>query len=164
MIVVLASALASLLSTACVATSAGKSRVAGPAMVRIAPGNFMAGSDRAETDAAHYPAVNAAREQPRRLVTVARAYAIGRTEVTRLEFARFAAATGWKPDGPCSYLADGPSNRWDADVAHDWMRPGFVQTDAHPVVCVNLADARAYAIWLSGQTGRHFRLPSNTEW
>jgi formylglycine-generating enzyme required for sulfatase activity len=135
-----------------------------PEMVRIAPGRFVAGSDPAETDAVHYPALNAAREQPARTVTVARAYAIGRTEVTRGQFARFVAATGWKPDGPCGFLADGPSNRWEADTAHDWRNPGFAQTDAHPVVCVNLADARDYARWLSAETGRHFRLPSNTEW
>lgn len=135
-----------------------------PAMVRVAPGSFVAGSDRAETDAVHYPDAHAAREQPARRVTVAKAYAIGRTEVTRGQFARFVAATGWTPDGPCGFLADGPSNRWDADRGHDWRHPGFAQQDDHPVVCVNLADARAYAAWLSQETGRHFRLPSNSEW
>ncbi len=133
-------------------------------MVRIVPGRFVAGSSKAETDAAHYPDVNAAREQPAREVLVARPYAIARTEVTRREFARFVTATGWRPDGPCAFLADGPSNMWKADDTHDWRNPGFAQTDDHPVVCVNLADARTYATWLSAQTGRHFRLPSNTEW
>ncbi|MDH7973220.1 formylglycine-generating enzyme family protein [Sphingomonas sp. AR_OL41] len=135
-----------------------------PAMVRIAPGHFLAGSDRAETDAVHYPDLNAAREQPAHMVTVARAFAIGRTEVTRGQFAKFAAATGWAPDGPCSFLVDGPPSRWDTDRAHDWQHPGFAQTDAHPVVCVNTTDAEAYAAWLSRKTGRHFRLPSNAEW
>lgn len=135
-----------------------------PVMIRLAPGQFVAGSSAAETDAVHYPPVNAAREQPQRLVTVARPFAIGRTEVTRGQFAAFVAATGWKPDGPCSFLTNGPPNRWSADMAHDWQHPGFSQTDAHPVVCVNLADATAYAQWLSKTTGRHFRLPSNTEW
>lgn len=135
-----------------------------PAMVRIAPGRFVAGSDRAETDAVHYPAINAAREQPARMVVVERAFAIGRTEVTRGQFARFAAATGWKPDGPCSFQVDGPPVHWAMDLAHDWQHPGFAQTDAHPVVCVNLADAEAYAVWLSKRTARHFRLPSGTEW
>jgi formylglycine-generating enzyme required for sulfatase activity len=32
------------------------------------------------------------------------------------------------------------------------------------VVCVNLADATAYAAWLSRKTGRHFRLPTGDEW
>lgn len=135
-----------------------------PDMVRIAPGSFVAGSSSSETDAVHYPPDFAAREQPARTVTVMRPFAIGRTEVTRGQFARFVAATGWKPDGPCSYLADGPSNRWVADMAHDWRHPGFDQTDRHPVVCVNLADAQTYAHWLSRETGRRFRLPSNIEW
>ncbi|MEO5640848.1 MAG: MFS transporter [Sphingomicrobium sp.] len=135
-----------------------------PAMVGIEPGSFIAGSTAAETDAVHYPALNAAREQPRRLVTIARPFAIGRTEVTRGQFARFVRATGWKPDGPCSFLSAGPGGKYLADSAHDWRHPGFAQTDAHPVVCINLADATAYAAWLSAATGRHFRLPSNTEW
>ena len=135
-----------------------------PAMVRLAPGQFIAGSTAAETDRVHYPAVNAAREQPQRRVIIRCAFAIGRTEVTRGQFAAFVAATGWKPDGPCSFLINGPSSRWSADLAHDWQHPGFMQTDAHPVVCVNSADATAYAAWLSRQTRRHFRLPSNTEW
>lgn len=159
-------ALAAMLLTgsACATKSVGERPHIAPPMVRIGPGSFVAGSDKAETDAAHYPDINAAREQPARTVTITRPFAIGRTEVTRGEFARFVAATGWKPDGPCSFLADGHANSWQADTAHDWTRPGFAQTDAHPVVCVNLEDARAYARWLSARTGRRFRLPSNTEW
>ena len=139
-------------------------RIEVPAMVRIPAGRFIAGSDPAETSAAHYPNENARREQPAREVIVARAFAMERTEVTRGEFARFVAATGWKPDGPCSFLAEGIGAQWAADAAHDWRHPGFAQTDTHPVVCVNLADATAYAAWLSAETGRRFRLPSNTEW
>ena len=90
--------------------------------------------------------------------------AIQRTEVTRDDFARFVAATGWKPDGPCSYLADGPSNRWDADMGHDWRNPGFAQTGRHPVVCVSHLDAERYARWLNEQTGSHYRLPTGDEW
>lgn len=135
-----------------------------PAMITVGPGRFVAGSTPDETRAAHYPEASAAREQPARVIIIPRAFAIGRTEVTRGEFAHFARATGWQPDGPCGFLADGPANRWDADLAHDWRNPGFVQTDRHPVVCVNLSDARAYARWLSQQTGRHFRLPSGVEW
>jgi formylglycine-generating enzyme required for sulfatase activity len=139
-------------------------RILAPTMIRLPLGSFIAGSDPAETDAAQYPTAYAAREQPARRVSVARPFAIGRTEVTRGDFARFVAATNWMPDGPCSFLADGRSHRWAADRAHDWRHPGFEQTDAHPVVCVSFADAQAYTAWLSSTTGRRFRLPSNTEW
>lgn len=68
-----------------------------PRMIAIVPGRFVAGSDPAETFAAHYPDANVAREQPTRTIVVAHRFAIGRTEVTRGEFARFVAATGWNP-------------------------------------------------------------------
>ena len=156
---------ASLLAAGC--ATFGTDGAAGldvPAMVRIAPGHFVAGSSPAETAAVHYPALNAAREQPAREVTIARAYAIGRTEVTRGEFARFVHATHWRPDGPCSFLPDAFGAKWIADRKHDWRHPGYAQSDDHPVVCVDIADAEGYAAWLSRITGRHFRLPSNVEW
>ncbi|MFM6829417.1 MAG: formylglycine-generating enzyme family protein [Novosphingobium sp.] len=148
----------------CAALQDAPRAVPAPQMVTIMPGRFVAGSTPDETRSAHYPDIYAAREQPARSVIVQRPFALGRTEVTRGEFARFVRATGWRPDGPCGFLADGPTNLWDADTAHDWRNPGFAQTDQHPVVCVNLSDARGYAAWLSQHTGRRFRLPSGTEW
>lgn len=35
---------------------------------------------------------------------------------------------------------------------------------AQPVVGIGWHEARAYCNWLSAQTGRHFRLPSEAEW
>ena len=135
-----------------------------PQMVRVPAGRFVAGSPRSETDAVRHPAAGAAREQPQRTVTIPCPFAVARTEVTRAAFARFVADTGWRPDGPCGVLADGARARWVADAAHDWRDPGFPQTDRHPVVCVSLADATAYAAWLSRKTARRFRLPSGDEW
>jgi formylglycine-generating enzyme required for sulfatase activity len=155
---------ATFMTAACVTTVNRMDDPDVPAMVRIEPGHFIAGSTPEETDAVHYPALNAAREHPAREVTIAHAYAIGRTEITRGQFARFVRATHWQPDGPCSFLPDQFGAKWTSDAAHDWLHPGFVQDDNHPVVCVNLADARAYAAWLGTMTGRHFRLPSNVEW
>lgn len=153
-----------LLATIALAVPALAARPIMPEMVRVPAGHFVAGSTPAETDAAHYPPANAAREQPQRVVIMPRPFAIARTEVTRDAFARFVADTGWRADGACSFLADGPTNRWESDAAHDWRNPGFAQDGRHPVVCVNLADARAYAAWLSRKTGRAFRLPSANEW
>ncbi len=155
---------ATVLTGACVTTRERNAEGELPAMVRIEPGHFIAGSSPAETAAVHYPALNAAREQPARQVAIPHAYAIGRTEITRGQFARFVQATHWRPDGPCSFLPDAFGAKWTTDMAHDWLHPGYAQTDNHPVVCVNLADANAYATWLSTMTGRHFRLPSNVEW
>lgn len=44
-----------------------------------------------------------------------------------------------------------------------WQAPGFTQDDSHPVVCVNVAMAEAYADWLGQQTGQRYRLPSRAE-
>ena len=45
-----------------------------------------------------------------------------------------------------------------------WNRPGFDQTDRHPVTCVSVRDAIAYARWLSQETGHRYRLPGAAEW
>ncbi len=79
-------------------------------------------------------------EQPTREVSVA-PFSIGRYEVSFDEYDRFARATGRSlPD-------DG-----------GWGR------GARPVINVSWDDARAYARWLSGQTGANYRLPSEAEW
>jgi formylglycine-generating enzyme required for sulfatase activity len=68
-------------------------------------------------------------------------FAIGRCEVTFDEYDRFAEATKReKPD--------------------DW---GFGRGN-RPVIAVSWEDARAYADWLSQQTGKQYRLPTEAEW
>jgi formylglycine-generating enzyme required for sulfatase activity len=46
----------------------------------------------------------------------------------------------------------------------NWRNPNFSQNDNHPVVCVSWNDATAYAEWLSDQTGKQYRLPTEAEW
>jgi len=46
----------------------------------------------------------------------------------------------------------------------NWRNPYFSQTDNEPVVCVSWNDAIAYTEWLTQQTGKHYRLPSESEW
>ncbi|MBS0657044.1 MAG: protein kinase [Verrucomicrobia bacterium] len=53
-----------------------------------------------------------------------------------------------------------------------WERPGFAQTDEHPVTCVSFHDAMAFAEWLgnreveAGQlpSGWRYRVPFASEW
>ena len=42
--------------------------------------------------------------------------------------------------------------------------PDFPQDDNHPVVCVLWSEAKAFADWLSGKTGKKYRLPTEAEW
>ena len=89
-------------------------------------------------------------EGPVRLVTIAKPFAVGVHEVTVGEYSRFVAATR-HPDGDC---VGGAS----------WRDPGFPQSKAHPVVCVNWDDAQAYVAWLRKETRRSYRLLSESEW
>ena len=77
--------------------------------------------------------------------------AMGRYEVTVGEYRAFASATGGGAVGEC-YPGD------------SWRRPGFPQTDRHPVTCVNWDDAQEYVSWLSRRTGATYRLPTEAEW
>ena len=45
-----------------------------------------------------------------------------------------------------------------------WRSPGYAQADTHPVVCVSPEEAEAYARWLSEETSRRHRLPTEAEW
>ncbi len=103
-------------------------------MVIIQPGRFLMGSPNDE--AGRY-----ADEEPQHEVTIKNRFAIGKFEVTFAEYDRFAEATG-RP------LPDDSG----------WGR------DRRPVINVSWVDAQAYARWLSQQTGKSYRLPSEVEW
>jgi formylglycine-generating enzyme required for sulfatase activity len=45
-----------------------------------------------------------------------------------------------------------------------WKKPGFPQTDEHPVVCLSWNDADAYCRWLAKGSGATVRLPREAEW
>lgn len=87
------------------------------------------------------------------------AFAIGRTEVTRVDYAQFVHATS-HPAARCLEA----NNPFSAMHGLHWNDPGFPQSDQHPVVCVSWKDAMAYVAWLSRKTGQTYRLPSEAEW
>ena len=106
-----------------------------PEMVVIAAGAFRMGS----------PASEEAREGdegPQHRVTL-RSFALGVTEVTFDEWE--ACMRG----GGCG---------WHRPDDEGWGR------GARPVINVNWEDARAYVRWLSRETGKSYRLPSEAEW
>jgi formylglycine-generating enzyme required for sulfatase activity len=80
-------------------------------------------------------------EPPRHLVRIDRRLAIARYPVTFAEYDQFCEATRQeKPDDK------------------GWGR------GRRPVINVSWRDAQAYVAWLSQQTGRTYRLPSEAEW
>lgn len=95
-------------------------------------------------------------------------YRVGKYEVTRGQWAAYAAATGRSKTGECIHgflvkSADG----WDVEGRPvTWDAPGFVQTDKHPVVCVSYDEVQAYIVWLNEtlKPAKPFRLPTEKEW
>ena len=125
-----------------------------PELVVVPAGSFMMGSPSSE-------AGRDADQGPVHRVTIAAPFAVGVNEVTRGEYARFVAATGRGSGGSCRTFEGG---KWEERSGRDWRRPGFNQTDAHPVVCVDWEDAKSYVRWMSGETGKEYRLLSESEW
>ncbi len=84
--------------------------------------------------------------------------AVSRNEVSRGDYARFAAATGRQPA-----LCRERASLLRVLAPRDWKAPGFDQDDAQAVVCVSWNDAEAYLRWLSARNGRRYRLPNAAE-
>jgi formylglycine-generating enzyme required for sulfatase activity len=110
-----------------------------PEMVVVPAGSFVMGAG----DAHARPI-----ELPRRPVTLAKPFAVGKFHVTRAQFMAFVGETGYDV-GPCF---SGDLDSLDASKSGD-----------HPVVCVNFADANAYVGWLSTRTGQAYRLLTESE-
>jgi formylglycine-generating enzyme required for sulfatase activity len=97
-----------------------------PEMVEIPQGSFTMGSNNGEED-----------ERPAHNVTIAKSYAIGKTEVTQEQWV--------------ALMGDNPS--YFATCA-----------DTCPVEQVSWDDAQLYLKKLSLKTGKQYRLPSEAEW
>jgi formylglycine-generating enzyme required for sulfatase activity len=137
-----------------------------PEMVTLLPGRFAMGTSVAEDEREGVPTPFRGRSQPVTEIAIASAFAIGRTPVTRREYAEFVRVTARQPTGGCYVHQNDGRNRSAVvlDRAASWQAPGFPQDDRHPVVCVNWEDAQAYLSWLTGRTGKTYRLPSEAEW
>jgi formylglycine-generating enzyme required for sulfatase activity len=127
-----------------------------PELVVVPAGEFVLGTQVDDPEADRVRG-----EAPPLAVSMNRAYAIGRTEVTVAQFRAFVAATQYAAVAECRHVDGGG---WEATAGRDWRSPGFAQRDDEPVVCVSWDDAKAYVDWLAKTTGRAYRLPSETEW
>lgn len=135
-----------------------------PEMVAIPGGRFTMGSTLAEKQWAvdhgsTMPSVSD--EAPQHEVTL-KAFALGKYDVTRGEFAAFVQDTGYVMPKGC-YQQGNPDSPFYKDA--DWQDPGFKQSDQDPVVCVTWHDAQAYVAWLNKKfPGGGYRLPTEAEW
>ncbi|MEM8634912.1 MAG: SUMF1/EgtB/PvdO family nonheme iron enzyme [Pseudomonadota bacterium] len=106
-----------------------------PDMVVIEAGRFMMGSPDDEVG-------RTGNESPMHAVQLS-AFAIGKTEVT---FDQWDACLA---DGGCNGY--NPSDR------------GYGRGD-QPVIGISWNDAKSYASWISGKTGKSYRLPTEAQW
>ncbi|MDR2001284.1 MAG: formylglycine-generating enzyme family protein [Zoogloeaceae bacterium] len=116
-----------------------------PAMVVIPKGSFTMGSPDTEPG-------RGGSEGPQHEVTFAYFFAVGKTPVTVAQWDAFVMATSRSP------------NNFSASGCSGGDGPTAAPTSDSPVVCVNWNDAQAYAAWLSANTGKTYRLLSESEW
>ncbi|EKT4465677.1 formylglycine-generating enzyme family protein [Pseudomonas putida] len=121
-------------------------KAACPEMVVVPAGSFQMGTPDDELGRQDD-------EGPVHRVTFAKPFAIGRFQVTAGEWSAYLKASGTR-------IADGderPGRRCTAS------KPSYPQGPRQPAVCMSFQDAEGYVAWLSKQTGKHYRLPSEAE-
>lgn len=123
-----------------------------PEMVVLPAGTYTMGAPDDEPDRQRW-------DGPQTKITIAKPFALGKYEVTRGQFAKFAAATKRVIGKDCRTF----NGTWGADPAADFRKVNFAQTDNHPVVCVEWYDALAYVEWLNTKGGHTYYLPSEAE-
>ena len=98
-------------------------------------------------------------ERPVHAVTISRPIAMGKYPVTFEEYDRF--VNGRINEKRQDFLARLKAFFQEPVYKphdHGWGR------GTRPVINVSQEDAKAYAVWLSEQTGKRYRLPSEAEW
>lgn len=161
-----------------VSQSAGAADVAAPETVLIKAGPFITGSDQDERETAYRLDEKAYghsrtrqagwydREARRRSLDLA-AFEITTTPVTNAAYAKFVAATGHRvPDVSAeTWKGYGLVHPYERTRRHAWSNARMPEgREDHPVVLVSLADAEAYAAWLSEVTGVRWQLPTAKQW
>ena len=104
-------------------------------------------------------------EVPRHRVQISRGFYMGRTEVTRGQFAVFVEDAAWETQAE----REGWAYAWkngSFQIVHgaSFRAAGFPQGDDHPVVCVSWTDASEFCRWLAHREGKRYRLPTEAEW
>jgi len=131
---------------------------AAPELVIIPAGSFRMGS-RGRSE----------HEEPRHRVTITRGFALGVREVTVGEFSQFIEGTAYRTtaeesgsSGVYNETAGRLNNRSGVSWKDDYR--GRKASPEMPVLHVSLYDAKAYLQWLSRETGKNYRLPSEAEY
>ena len=108
-------------------------------LARIPSGQYVMGSQNGYSD-----------EQPRAVVKISKPFAMGTTEITCAQYAVF------DPEH---------DNRYIDEHGKDHAVPGYIANHPdQPVARISWKEANAFCEWLSKNTGRKVRLPTEAEW
>ncbi len=125
-------------------------------MVVVPPRSFMMGSSdneaRCET-----------KEGSQHQVTITKAFALRKFEVTVGMFAAFVAATNYTASNACPHW-NATKTKTEPAQGTNWRNDIFAKSPRHPVLCVSREDTNAYVAWLAKKTDQSYRLPSEVEW
>jgi formylglycine-generating enzyme required for sulfatase activity len=132
-----------------------------PQMIVVPHGAFRMGAPASEPGAHEY-------EQPTRYLRFDRGFAMSVHEVTVGEFKRYLEATGARTRAARRGYSMPYDERSNNFVRRSFVGPqsdylGDPARDDLPVLHVSAKDADGYVEWLSEQTGRNYRLPSEAE-
>ncbi len=126
-----------------------------PRMILVPAGSYLMGS--APTEPGHSKI-----EAPQHSVTIAKAFASGKFEVTFDQYKAFMQETNHTAPKTCSNFD--PNKNIPINLSASFWSPGFQQEGDHPAVCVSWRDAKAYVAWLSKTLAKEYRLLSEAEW
>ncbi len=133
----------------------------GPQMIVVPHGGFQMGAAEGEIGASDA-------EKPAHYVRFDRGFAMAMTEVTVADFRRYVQASKARPRATRrghSTVYDERSGNFMLRSGVDWQSgyDGSLAMANAPVMHVSVRDAEHYAMWLTEQTGRYYRLPSEAE-
>ncbi|MBF0225996.1 MAG: SUMF1/EgtB/PvdO family nonheme iron enzyme [Desulfobacterales bacterium] len=132
----------------------------GMEFILIQPGTFVMGSPESEQ--------NREDDEFKHEVTLSNKFYMQKTEVTVGQWKKFIEETKYKTtaevEGDSLIKFTKKDASWKKEKGYYWNKPGFNQTDDHPVTCVSYFDVIEFITWLNKNENIQYSLPTEAEW
>jgi formylglycine-generating enzyme required for sulfatase activity len=127
-----------------------------PEMIVVPPGQFIMGTADSEVG-------RLGNEGPQREVTIPKAFAVSRYEVTVGQYRQFSEETkrGTRNDN-CVVVTG--LRGGEPVQGKSWEDPNYEQGEDHPVACISWNDSKDFIDWLAEKTGKPYRFLTEAEW